>query len=135
MLYRLDRSGIVKVADFGLAEDMYAINYYHQGKSSDDVETKVPIRWMPLESIEEGLFNEKSDVVSHFRITVRIIFKNIYLEFLEYLREIYYNYIQQSYVYIVHNYCIESSRREEGRVPRGEYMYTSTLSHYCGDII
>ena len=72
MVYRLDRSGIVKVADFGLAEDMYASNYYRQGKSSDDVETKVPIRWMPLESIEEGLFNEKSDVVSLFRITVRI---------------------------------------------------------------
>ena len=61
---RLDGSGGVKVADFGLAEDMYAINYYRQDKSSDDVETKVPIRWMPLESIEEGLFNEKSDVVS-----------------------------------------------------------------------
>ena len=65
-VYRLDGSGVVKVADFGLAEDMYAINYYRLDKSSDNVETKVPIRWMPLESIEEGLFNEKSDVVSPY---------------------------------------------------------------------
>ena len=56
--------GTVKVADFGLSEDMYSTNYFRQGKSSvDAVETKVPIRWMPLESIEEGLYNEKSDVV------------------------------------------------------------------------
>ena len=56
--------GTVKVADFGLSEDMYSTNYFRQGKSGvDAVETKVPIRWMPLESIEEGLYNEKSDVV------------------------------------------------------------------------
>ena len=56
--------GTVKVADFGLSEDMYSTNYFRQGKNSvDPVETKVPIRWMPLESIEEGLYNEKSDVV------------------------------------------------------------------------
>ncbi|CAI8021679.1 Tyrosine-protein kinase transforming protein SEA [Geodia barretti] len=60
----LDMCGTVKVADFGLSEDMYSTNYFRQGKSSvDAVETKVPIRWMPLESIEEGLYNEKSDVV------------------------------------------------------------------------
>ena len=62
---RLDMCGTVKVADFGLSEDMYSTNYFRQGKNSvDTVETKVPIRWMPLESIEEGLYTEKSDVVS-----------------------------------------------------------------------
>ena len=62
--FRLDMYGTVKVADFGLSEDMYSTNYFRQGKDSvDEVETKVPIRWMPLESIEEGLYNEKSDVV------------------------------------------------------------------------
>ena len=62
--FRLDMYGTVKVADFGLSEDMYSTNYFRQRKDSvDTVETKVPIRWMPLESIEEGLYNEKSDVV------------------------------------------------------------------------
>ena len=61
--YRLDISGTVKVADFGLSEDVYSVNYYRQRKCSDDVEAKVPIRWMPLESIEDGLYTEKSDVV------------------------------------------------------------------------
>ena len=56
-------SGTVKVADFGLSEDMYSTNYFRQGKSGDTAEVKVPIRWMPLESIEEGLFTEKTDVV------------------------------------------------------------------------
>ena len=62
--HRLDMTGTVKVADFGLSEDMYSTNYFRQGSSSSEaVETKVPIRWMPLESIEEGLYTEKSDVV------------------------------------------------------------------------
>ena len=56
-------SGSVKVADFGLAEDMHNTNYFRPDKSSDDMDTKLPIRWMSLESIKEGLFTEKSDVV------------------------------------------------------------------------
>ena len=56
-------SGTVKVADFGLSEDMYSTNYFRQGSGGDTVETKVPIRWMALECIEEGLYTEKSDVV------------------------------------------------------------------------
>ena len=63
--YRLDMSGTVKVADFGLSEDMYSTNYFRQGSNRvQNIENKVPIRWMPLESIEEGLYTEKSDVVS-----------------------------------------------------------------------
>ena len=61
--YRLDVSGTVKVADFGLSEDVYCVKYYRQKKCSEDVVAKVPIRWMPLESIEDGLYTEKSDVV------------------------------------------------------------------------
>ena len=51
------------MADFGLTEDMYGTNYYRRmkGKTGDD--EKVPIRWMPPESIENDIYNEKTDVV------------------------------------------------------------------------
>ena len=49
-------------SDFGLAEDMYASGYFRQDKSGSSV--KLPFKWMPLESLQEGLFSEKSDVVS-----------------------------------------------------------------------
>jgi len=58
----MDASGVVKVADFGLSEDIYASTYYRQGKS--DTAVKLPVKWMPPESIVDGIFTEKSDVVS-----------------------------------------------------------------------
>ena len=65
-------SGTVKVADFGLSEDMYSTNYFRQGSGGDTVETKVPIRWMALECIEEGLYTEKSDVVRTYTQMVSV---------------------------------------------------------------
>ena len=59
--HRIDFSGIIKVADFGLAEDMYASGYFRQDKSGN---VKLPFKWMPLESMQDGLFSQKSDVVS-----------------------------------------------------------------------
>jgi len=56
--------GVIKVADFGLTEDIYATRYYRQEKSKEGVEEKVPIRWMAPESIENSIYNEKTDVVS-----------------------------------------------------------------------
>ena len=50
------------MADFGLSEDIYTNAYYQQRKS--DTAVKLPVRWMPPESIEYGIFTEKSDVVS-----------------------------------------------------------------------
>ena len=50
------------MSDFGLAEDMYATNYYRQRKS-DVGENKVPIRWMAPESVENDIYNESTDVV------------------------------------------------------------------------
>ena len=32
VIYRIDASGVIKVADFGLAEDVYSANYYHWKK-------------------------------------------------------------------------------------------------------
>ena len=59
-IHRLDGRGNVKVGDFGLAEDMYSTGYVRDASKT----VKVPYKWMPPESLEEGLFSEKSDVVS-----------------------------------------------------------------------
>ena len=55
---------MIKVADFGLTEDMYGTNYFRRRKSVMESEEKVPIRWMAPESIENDIYNESTDVVS-----------------------------------------------------------------------
>ena len=55
--------GVIKVADFGLAEDIYTADYFKQSRDSDEP-IKLPIKWMALESVHFGRFNEKTDVVS-----------------------------------------------------------------------
>ena len=54
---------MIKVADFGLTEDMYGTNYFRRRKSVTGSEEKVPIRWMAIESIENNIYNESTDVV------------------------------------------------------------------------
>ena len=58
---RIDGGGVIKVADFGLAEDIYKSGYFRQDKSGGSV--KLPFKWMALESLQEGVFSQKSDVV------------------------------------------------------------------------
>ena len=53
---------MIKVADFGLSEDIYTRTYYRRRKS--DTAVKLPVRWMAPESTADGIFTEKSDVVS-----------------------------------------------------------------------
>ncbi|XP_023232872.1 tyrosine-protein kinase transmembrane receptor Ror2-like [Centruroides sculpturatus] len=48
---------VVKIADFGLSQKIYAANYY-KGNEHD----AIPIRWMPLESILYSKFTVESDV-------------------------------------------------------------------------
>ena len=66
MLYRIDENFVVKVADLGLSADVYSRNYFKNREGDEETETltKFPIRWMALESLNDGMFNEKSDVVS-----------------------------------------------------------------------
>ncbi len=45
----MDESDVVKVANFGMAKDVYGLQ---------------PIRWMAVESLEDDKFTSKSDVVS-----------------------------------------------------------------------
>ena len=52
---------MIKVADFGLIENMYGTNYF---RLDHGCEEKVPIRWMAPESIQYNIYNEATDVVS-----------------------------------------------------------------------
>ena len=57
--HRVAFNGVIKVADFGLTENVYQRNYFRQGSTS----VKLPIKWMAVESLHERVFSEKSDVV------------------------------------------------------------------------
>ena len=59
--HRVDGKLSVKVADFGLSCDVYRSDYYHLTHRQ-----RLPIRWMPPESIFDSLHTEKSDVVSYY---------------------------------------------------------------------
>ena len=61
LLYRIDANYIIKVADFGLSESTYSKNYFRQGQ---DTAVKLPVKWMAPESLNDGVFSEKTDVVS-----------------------------------------------------------------------
>ncbi|RWS28838.1 Hepatocyte growth factor receptor-like protein [Leptotrombidium deliense] len=57
----IDKDKIVKVADFGLARDIYERDYY----SSDNMKTKLPVKWMAPESLEKAVYDTKTDVWSY----------------------------------------------------------------------
>ena len=60
---------MLKVADFGLSEDIYARNYFRQTclqGSEGEAPVKLPVRWMAVESLHDGIFTEKTDVVGAF---------------------------------------------------------------------
>ena len=52
---------MIKVADFGLAESTYTKSYFRQDHNTG---VKLPIKWMAPESLTDGVFSEKTDVVS-----------------------------------------------------------------------
>ncbi len=56
----MDSSGDVRVGDFGLAEDVYSTGYFRQNERAD---IKLPYKWMALESLNDAIFTEKTDVV------------------------------------------------------------------------
>ena len=56
----------MKVGDFGLAEHMYARGYVRE----DSKTVKVPYKWMPPESLEDGLFSQHSDVVCYIGLRI-----------------------------------------------------------------
>jgi len=62
--HRIDLSGVIKISDFQLAENMFDSGYFRQVNQGNSINVKLPFKWMPLESLQEGLFSQKSDVVS-----------------------------------------------------------------------
>ena len=65
---RIDIHFVIKIADFGLSEDVYAKNYFRQ--SGSDKSIKLPVKWMAPESLSDGVFSEKSDVVGFSQISL-----------------------------------------------------------------
>ncbi|XP_052742746.1 tyrosine-protein kinase receptor [Bicyclus anynana] len=51
---------VVKIADFGMARDIYRSDYYKKGGKA-----MLPIKWMPPESYIDGIFTVKTDVWSY----------------------------------------------------------------------
>merc|ERR1719410_1513537 len=50
---------IVKIADFGMARDIYRADYYRKGGKA-----MLPVKWMPPEAFLDGIFTTKTDVWS-----------------------------------------------------------------------
>ena len=61
---RIDSCLVIKITDFGLAEDVFVKDYFRQGTTDEIV--KLPVKWMAPESLSDGHFSEKSDVVQSF---------------------------------------------------------------------
>ena len=57
---------MVKIGDFGQAKETYFKDYY---RISGEGTEYVPVRWLAPESLTEGVFSIRSDVVSFFNIT------------------------------------------------------------------
>ena len=60
MWCRLDAHFVIKITDFGLTEDVYSRNYFRQGQW---LAVKLPVKWMAPESLQDGIFSDKTDVV------------------------------------------------------------------------
>ncbi len=56
---RIDSSRVARVGDFGLARDVYICDYYRANQGA-----RIPVKWMPPETLTDAISNERTDVVS-----------------------------------------------------------------------
>lgn len=71
--YRIDKQRTLKIADFGLARDLYHEDYYRP----NDSRKLLPVRWMAPEALVNNICDSKTDVV---RIYVYISTENVCYE-------------------------------------------------------
>ena len=73
MSCRLDNHLTVLVGDFGLARDIYSADYYRAGRGA-----RLPVKWMPPETLTDGISTEKTDVVctKYSRVGMKLSYWN-----------------------------------------------------------
>ena len=105
---------MIKVSDFGLSEDVYARNYFRQGKLGEEGgdQVKLPVRWMALESLNDGVFTEKTDVVRGHALTDHFFFCTPAT-------------LQSNYGYISYTFALSTLITEQ----------TSRVSEMCGKFV
>ncbi|EJD76771.1 tyrosine-protein kinase receptor [Loa loa] len=59
LLTKKEVGRVVKIADFGMARDIYRQDYYRKGGKA-----MLPVKWMPPEAFLDGIFTVKTDVWS-----------------------------------------------------------------------
>lgn len=67
--FRLNENMNVCVADFGLSKKIYNGDYYRQGRIS-----KMPVKWIAIESLADRVYTTKSDVVSLRKVFCLFVF-------------------------------------------------------------
>ena len=78
---RLNEELRVLVGDFGLARDIYSADYYRSSGNS-----RLPVKWMPPETINDGISDERTDVVCILEVVVAVV------------RVIVYRWSQSTYI-------------------------------------
>ena len=63
-MHRIDLNNVIKVADFGLSEKMYSSKSYFRIEVAGQGGVKLPVKWMAIESLNDDIFSEKTDVVN-----------------------------------------------------------------------
>uniref|UniRef100_UPI00359000A7 tyrosine-protein kinase receptor UFO-like n=1 Tax=Myxine glutinosa TaxID=7769 RepID=UPI00359000A7 len=81
----------VCVADFGLSKKIYSGDYYRQGRIS-----KMPVKWIAIESLADRLYTTKSDVWS-FGVTMWEIVTRGQMPYPGIQNHEIYDYLQQGY--------------------------------------
>ena len=62
------------MADFGLSKGLYEKMYFREDRKDG---VKLPFKWMAIESLQDGVFSEKTDTVSVVLATTSVCMNTI----------------------------------------------------------